>query len=1278
MISIKVYKYDSSQEANGYRGVEYSANLLQGSETKEDITQELDTCEISLNGLSFQKEFDPQTKFIIDYYQDENDTNPVRTSHWVVQKDMVNQPILSDDNYFDHHISLIEPSVVAQQRLVDNISVTYKLKDVSLEEKVSYDPDTDATTVFNNNGKLENSLNFGLTEEGSTLLNQKKKYRWGKYFELSDAIKIKQNGVVSQKYYIDMQNQTSVNVSFVLPNLKIMAGLQASRLYGYIGNASIDYLIEESPATNEYNITHIWSGSVIENNALGTRYTPDITSNSGINLQECILEEVAWEEDGISSTAYGYYKKYTDTSASSPSYETQQITIRAGYIYKITISLHEFPDNIGSILLHQRKYTKSTPTAGEIIMLSRNYDSTWSAYSVQPFFLTTDMTSAFTSYFVFNQNTRKILLCSSTPYSALALLQKAIINSGIYQKKQNVYIADVNNSNLPFMIDTQYIDELSATSIVENFYSQKNLWEIMIDVGHYIHAIPELKFGPDDKFLITFNELGRTDQKENLGIKSSIFNSRGVEDYISSTSSYVANMVQLGGQIREWVAPKTTNETLLVHNDTAEIITSKPIIELLEVRIKKLANNNDAGIAPNREADMTEFIYEKNVYSLLSLKYNVIPNRGIAMYYELGTNKITGGDYQLPQANTNLYTDYAFKKIIYSAYNGYVTPTPDPLSPPPNPWQDVKVNDFIFYVRYRTKDTVRQTHTRPDLRKYLLNSKYDRYPEHNQFNNQQDVLVDSEKFGNNLFGKLIKTGNTSYEILEWHKDINTLKQKGELYKVNDELYYVAKVTNTWYCSHIISKVTFSKDYNELSAVIGIPSEPRFYEISEQSSIRREVAINDFLLLADEANKDLITDTQDNDNSFVRNTFPFVNLMLKSNTDFARYALTGFKGDIDSRFYDQTVGEADNYREALTPINAYSSGNTLTYEWDMLDNYSAGDMVIDADTPSSAQTDAYKSLMGVGYTDVFGKAALFDFYILGDLPSGYSDYAPIFPTSPINAWRYTLASIHPMEQEPTPENLTNFATLSNNGNPPFDYEIVYVNYNGVNSYYVYINGIWVYNANLIQSHLEEWQDSIYASNMDFYSLSQDLNRSVKGLGLLKDNREQISINYNLQLLTNSDTFVLSPFVFKPNKANIYMVFLDEEVNKLSDGYISSSSIIKNITDTNFENPFTYVPLTVTVQTGGAYRANIDIDSLVSRISSAYFTSAGLHGQRIKSIAIVYNVKQGNEQITDETPAVVGKLPFIIARNIPDTWNKQQALQDWYIGCPVKDSIFTKKQ
>ena len=66
MITTKIYQYDSSQESNGYRGTDYSKYVLQGAEITEDITQELDTAELTLCGLNTNKEFEPESKFIID------------------------------------------------------------------------------------------------------------------------------------------------------------------------------------------------------------------------------------------------------------------------------------------------------------------------------------------------------------------------------------------------------------------------------------------------------------------------------------------------------------------------------------------------------------------------------------------------------------------------------------------------------------------------------------------------------------------------------------------------------------------------------------------------------------------------------------------------------------------------------------------------------------------------------------------------------------------------------------------------------------------------------------------------------------------------------------------------------------------------------------------------------------------------------------------------------------------------------------------------------------
>lgn len=1243
MFLTKLYKYDSTEEANGYRGEDFTPYVLQSATFNEDITQELDTQEITLNGLPFSEEFAPETKFIADIVEQLPDQEIIhQTIHLCVSSDMVNKPILSDDNYYNHHIFFIEPSVVAQKRLVDNISATYKLKDVSLEQLPAYD--TSITPILNNqSSSFTPNGNFGISEYHYFLDHQVVR-NFGKYFAYEGTIRIYNPNDLNtpiNKKYLDISN---FNVSsdpntpdyqavFKVPKVAIWAGRKDSTQFAKLGYASIDVTIEERDFGN--NITNSYPFSFISRDNLNNTnvYEPYITDDAQGGSRPSFLSEWVFEEgnNAIGNNALRFaYRKYTDTTQSSdPTYQTPAIPISADKTYKVLIKLHNFIDaqpiaDIQALQYACIKYTGEQPTIRvSWDMHYLNADTSYVSYnSCSRTYSTNAQTNADTEFVTYGLDPLSVYYATSTPYSALALLQKAIVNSCICEKIDGVYCADVNNSHLPFYIDPNYVTKLSGTAIIENFYNQKNLWEIAIEVGHYIHAIPELKFGSDDRFMFTFNELGRTDQKEDNATKISIFNSRSVEDYICATSSYVSNMVQLGGYIQEWVAPKTNSETLLVSNDTANIKVTKPIIELLGITIKCINPQNYNWATINEQRDFTPYVYEKNVYDTLSVRFVDVPNRGIAMYYELGTNSIDGGDFRSPTVNTgDKQNDYTFKKIIYCAYNGYPTSNLQDF----NDWATVKVNDFVFLVRYRTKDTARMNHLRPDLRKYLLNSQYDRYPQHNQFNNQQDILVDSVKFGNNLYGKLIKTGNSEYTIDEWESDFANVKHKGELYRINGDLYYVAKATHEIQSNCIISKIKYSKDYNELSAVIGIPSEPRFYEISEQSQIRREVAINDLLYVTDN-----VADISYN-NSYLLSLYHLRDLVFAENTGFAQYALTVFKGDKDTALYDQTVGEPYFYKETFVPINAYSSENTLTYEWDMLDNYSAGDKVITPpSTPQETYDTNYNSLRAVQYTDVFGKSALMDFFILGEN----------FLLEPI-----TLTDNQVKAQ---PESPYKTRIDDETDTRPSVYDLT--------------NRVFVTNV-------RDKSDTDY---------------NGRGICLLKDCREAISCNYNLQLATSSDTFVLSPFIFLPQKRNIKVVLLMEEVNKLSDGYLDVATFLtpRDVNDMPMNTLFT-----AQIGSTGSYNQGwdttpttsffVNLGSIFAQVNPKHFTGEDGYA-RIKAIAVICNVNiNPSGDIADLPPTIPNKTQFIIARNIPETFTQAQALANWHFGAPNKN-IFTNKQ
>lgn len=260
MFTIKIYKYDSTKD--GYRGEDFSRFLSQGQDVTEDITQILDTSEITLFGLTTKTAFEPETKFIVDIL--ENGTI-VETIHRCVSRDIVNQPVLSDETYFDHHISLIEPSVVAQKRLVDNIASTYKLKDVSLEEVPAF-PDTTATFDF-----VEK--NFTPAKKFGNYLEDKKYYRVaGKKFKLEGTPKVlndKDEEFTTIYNNIDKfkNDDGTYSARFVIPRVQIYCGADNSTTtWGGVGYASLDYSIKEYTLND--TLKRQWNGTIISNSEL--------------------------------------------------------------------------------------------------------------------------------------------------------------------------------------------------------------------------------------------------------------------------------------------------------------------------------------------------------------------------------------------------------------------------------------------------------------------------------------------------------------------------------------------------------------------------------------------------------------------------------------------------------------------------------------------------------------------------------------------------------------------------------------------------------------------------------------------------------------------------------------------------------------------------------------------------------------------------------------------------------------------------------------------------
>lgn len=1296
MLELKVFLYDSTKA--DYKGTEFSQYVLQGWTNTEDLTQELDTTELTLSNLDRKAEFPPSTKFILEVYEDGEPAHfsngkPMRFDR-IVTQDTVQKVILTEELY-SHKISLTEPSVVAQKRTVDNIATTYLLKDVTLETKSGLSIDEIAPWNATIEPQPKGSAGYATGGTYEKIL----KYSDKAMLAYTDI----DTGEVTQTdlEYIDASKIKDGKAKFILPKLEIWGSPTFENGGFYwdaklVGYASYDYTITR--IAEDGTQTTVLIGSIISNSDLTILSFLPSRERTGVLTSAKDRKEWLWEDFAQGVTYFGFYpplkwglRKYTDSTAANPVYETSEFSLLAGYTYSITFSLHNFPDEAPKANNPTTVKTYKPSAVYRTVVINKN--AAGATISTINTALTPTAYTVTQSRFVYSVPNAEETFLHGNPYSALLLLQKAIMNSNVYRKQSGVRTGDLNaldengvySYNCDFYIDEAYVTELLETQVVESFYNQKNLWEIMVEVGYYIHAIPELVFGDNDKFKITFNKLGETDLTTGKATPTSIMNFRGIDDYITTTDSYISNFVQLGGSIEEYTKAKTTSEDKLVYNDTAEIIVSKKIIELLQLVAVcdtaitlELPNGSKKTVAVGDEADITDCVFEENVYNVLSINPLEIPNKGIAIYYSLRDNAIKGLNYSLPRSRADIYSQYTIKKVLYKGFTGEY-PTISGNVPTDKYWSGILVNNFHFKVKYRTQDKARVLGARPDLRKYLLNSRFDKYPEYRQFNNQQDILIDSEKFGSNTYGSLIRTGNTNYTISEWVSSARELKTKGELAKINDELYYVAKITNSLFVDHIESTVEYSKDYNQLSKVIGIPSEPRFYEISEQSSTQREVSIPDYILLTD--NKDnLISDTTKSA-PYLNTVTHLRDLLFYHSGGFLKYAVTAFKGDKDIGTYGKTYGDSSLLLDVLTPVNAYSAGNTLTYSWSMVDNFGAGDAVTESGYKGSTDSvdNAYNSLQAVRYTDKFGKATLFDFFLIEDLTKAITktDITPEriarLPQSFIKTGA-SITTVYTVTQaeEPTNTQITTYVYGVLGRYPLLNESIIcrWTNNNGVVSQRVYV-------CTVSAAASSEWQSYAYVGGVRTVVTNvlgtDGTNQNERGLILLKDCREVISFSYNLQLLTNSDTFVISPFVFSPKGDTAYMAFLSKEVNKLSNGYISASDII-TVADTPL------IPITVGTSGGSLVFGGDSGGSAVLSVSPdkpKITNYAPFVNGEVKAVAIVYD--WGGIE-ANGTWILNNKIKFILARNIPEGWTSNDILKTWYIGSPKQagqtGTIFTK--
>jgi len=1111
------YKYTLHEWTNGAKGTDWTQYLTFPIFIEDKLDETLDTGQVVLEcvPIAHKTPFAPKTKFKLErYLLDEHGENFQDYWDMIVEKDEVEEHV-GAPSICTHRIHLIEASAVAQGMHCDNIALTYELQDVSLNYRTTVPAGDTLDVIPGGVVANENGHNAPIHESPQIITLGRYYFRNSYRYVWSDR------GNIGSLYYShDASSQETL--TFTFPTLTAQGAVGQGRQWGDICECETigtvvrrhfrgSTLLETStiltaimgptelPANLDVRTTgqQVWGTSHL--GTVGAAPNPMSARAAVILTSFDFYRPIGLVSQGPSGIPqFNQRTGVGAVSADSPeparishqnpnavgkthSFTTAVLSesqLRAGEFYTYEIRCQALLAQLPIFYQYGVDVTRRTnPIEYRATSITNNLGTyTNVAGSSISFSGTIIGRDLFTDAVGTN------FLVRPRRYNCYDMVRKTLLTSDM-QLVDNRSVG-LEEIQYPIIIDDTWEARLKGTQMFETIFEQKNLWEVLLQVGQYLHAIPYLEFAQDgtDRFVLRFRQLGGTIVDEDISTKISIFNSKTLAEFFTQYDSYVTNLFSPQNIVDEFVVAKTSDSTFLVSNNTAEIHTKFPIFEIVSFEITHGLQTIDA----------TQHIFENSIYQILTPNQSVRPSKAFALYYSLGDNKIQGLNYTPPTVNNDGL--FALKNIVSLLFGENQA--------------SLKFNSLRFRIRYRTKASNRISMVRPDLQGFAKNSNLENYPRHNQFFGQQEKIVDSERFSANLWGRLIRVANNVCQAQEY-ADYYSEKQSGDLIQIDNEPYYVMSTENELYLDGIFQKVTYSKNFNQIANIVTIPSEPRFYEVSERSQVRREVLMMEFLMLsgaepATTINAKLLSA------STWRNLIRHL-IFSDGTAAIPNFAYTLFRADLRREHTGSfgqtlppqelfpsseiTIGSGNSIvprpssdrRGVITPLMRHPLKNAISFTWGMEDNFKAGDAV-DPTTfgtnGNDSVNDAYVSQQPVRYCDIMGRADLVEFRLFNRT----------------TAWTNTQIERLPFAEE----------------------------------------------------------------NRDFVpsaAASQILTPANMSLGLDKDNREAIGFNYQINLLTENNNFITFPNLFGEKSNRLRLCLLNAEVSQFDENVeMSRASII----------------------------------------------------------------------------------------------------------------------
>lgn len=528
----------------------------------------------------------------------------------------------------------------------------------------------------------------------------------------------------------------------------------------------------------------------------------------------------------------------------------------------------------------------------------------------------------------------------------------------------------INEVEIPrFVLDTEDAERLELKETAELTATGATLREALTQVGGQDESIPRLVVDlARQKYLIKFDRLDLAEKADlsALTLVRGATAAKGVEEYATALDSTAGNLVQYdeaglaepGGDA--WRTVRTESQTYRITEATAVIKTDRPIERILSLSVCYITGESNGAPTYSAEADITKYCYEATEYAALSSYSDSFPSsKAYALQYTTGGENITGLDFELPDAVSNIFTKPALINIINREFETDY-----------NDFNALPFGNILFRVRYLPIVTARVRSRRPDQDTLGMESVV--------VYNQGSGKVDSRLYGRNLFGAAVRMGNAAHVIPYLSPLSAEMPKAGQILPSGKT---IASVSVATYGTYKRVDVEAVERFNRLSQYVGIKSNVRLYEVSERLTQDRHIIYEDALTLTTE-------DGGSGSPAMIGIDFILeCAAILRGGTPGAaitRAILQGYKGN-----------------EALTkvvlPVLALPVGNALCFAFSYADNYSAGGRI----DPYMLSTDGFASTQtNTTYASEFGEIDLLSVRMTSDPVSGadrkeYADAVPSY-------------------------------------------------------------------------------------------------------------------------------------------------------------------------------------------------------------------------------------------------------------------------------------------